>query len=61
MTQIPVYRERKPMITFEEIRADRYSLREVEGVEGIYKVYIPEDIPFQLNKTTTATECERAR
>lgn len=49
------------MITFEEIRADRYSLREVEGVEGIYKVYIPEDIPFQLNKTTTATECERAR
>lgn len=44
------------MITFEEIRADRHSLKEVEGIEGIYKVYLPEDIPFQLNKTTTAIE-----
>lgn len=47
------------MITFEEIRADRHSLREVEGVEGIYKVYLPEDISFQLNKTTTAIEYDK--
>lgn len=47
------------MITFEEIRADRHSLKEVEGIEGIYKVYLPEDIPFQLNKTTTAFEYDK--
>lgn len=47
------------MITFEEIRADRYSLREIKGVEGIYKVYLPENIPFQLNKTTTAMEYDK--
>lgn len=47
------------MITFEEIRANRHSLREVERVEGIYKVYLPEDIPFQLNKTTTAIEYDK--
>jgi len=44
------------MITFEEILADRNSLKEIERVEGIYKVYLPENIPFQLNKTTTAME-----
>lgn len=47
------------MITFEEIRADRHALKEVESVEGIYKVYLPEDIPFQLNKTTTAMEYDK--
>ncbi len=44
------------MITFEEILADRHSLKEMDRVEGIYKVYLPENIPFQLNKTTTAIE-----
>lgn len=47
------------MITFEEILADRHSLREIEGVEGIYKVYLPEDILFQLNKITTAMEYDK--
>ena len=47
------------MITFEEIRADRHSLKEVERVLGIYKVYLPEDIPFQLNKATTAIEYDK--
>lgn len=47
------------MITFEEIRVDRHSLKEVEEIEGIYKVYLPEDIPLQLNKTTTAIEYDK--
>lgn len=44
------------MITFEEILADESLLEEVTKEEGIYKVYLPEDIPFQLNRTTTAKE-----
>lgn len=44
------------MITFEEILADESLLEEVTKEEGIYKVYLPEDIPFQLNRATTAKE-----
>jgi hypothetical protein len=49
------------MITFEEIREDRQALKEVDGVEGIYKVYLPEDIPFYLSKTTTAIEYYKSK
>lgn len=44
------------MITFEEILKDGSLLEEVKEKGGIYKVHLPEDIPFQLNRTTTAKE-----
>lgn len=49
------------MITFEMIRNNKSLLREVDGVEGIYKVYIPKEIAFHMNNFTTAIESYKGK
>lgn len=45
------------MITFQEILTNKKILNDVDGVEGIYKVFLPKGIDFVLkNETTAITE-----